>query len=199
MAFLVVHNPDWGFNWESQIFFPVLSLIGRLTASHHSSVPCRDASVLQSLLPLDSEKGTYWKFFSEVIIKKNNYSFTLIFRRNFCLLSKMNKRLWGCFGGVGLLWFFPLSFSGSHVSQCAHFFDIFALVHINCLALNKCQQSQSWKLAYLNIDYVSVYKIFLPSNKLFICAVCFRNWTEQIFLKIKDFKGETIEEKCPLT
>lgn len=58
MAFLVVRNPDWGFNWEPQIF-PVHSLIRKLTASHHSSVPSRDASVLQSHLPLDSEKGTY--------------------------------------------------------------------------------------------------------------------------------------------
>lgn len=49
----------------------------------------------------------------------------------------MNKSLLGLgFFGVGL-WFFPLSFSGSYVSQSAHFFDILALVHINFLAINK--------------------------------------------------------------
>lgn len=63
MAFLAVCNLDWGFNGESQIFFPAYSLIRKLRASHHSSVPCRDASVLQSYLHLHSEKGTYWKFF----------------------------------------------------------------------------------------------------------------------------------------
>jgi len=59
VAFLAVCNPDWGFNWESQIFFPAHSLIRKLTAYHHSSVPSRDASILQSRLPLDAEKGTY--------------------------------------------------------------------------------------------------------------------------------------------
>lgn len=72
--------------------------------------------------------------------------------------------------------FFTLFFSGSYVSQHAHFFDVLVLFHINCLALNKCQESLSLQLAYLNTDlYLSVYKVFLTSNKIFICAVCFRN------------------------
>jgi len=59
VAFLAVHNPDWDFSSKSQNFFPVHSLIRKLTASHHSSVPSKDASALQRNYLLDSEKGTY--------------------------------------------------------------------------------------------------------------------------------------------
>lgn len=63
MAFLAVHNPNWGFNCGSKIFFAVYSLIRKFPASHHSSVPSRDASVLQKDLLFNCEKNNLLKSF----------------------------------------------------------------------------------------------------------------------------------------
>lgn len=92
MAFLAVHNPDWDFSSKSQNFFPVHSLIRKLTASHHSSVPSKDASALQRNYLLDSEKGTYWNGTCD---NKNILLFFYldIHEKHLCLLSKMNLRL----------------------------------------------------------------------------------------------------------
>lgn len=43
------------------------------------------------------------------------------------------------------------------------------------------RQTQMLRVAILKVNlsehglYVSVYQVFLPSNKIFICVVCFRN------------------------
>lgn len=68
MAFLAVHNPNWRFNCESKIIFAVHSLIRKIPASHRSSVPSRDASVLQNDL-LTVGKKNLLESFSVVIIK----------------------------------------------------------------------------------------------------------------------------------
>lgn len=177
-------------------FLQFIILIGVLTGSHRSFLCIHwlessqlliihqyPAGMLSTAEPSSSWqcKRNLRKGFSEVIKKKKyNYSFSLIFRSNFCLsYQRWTRCFWVCFQGVGLLWFFPLSFSGPYVSRHAHFFNILALVHINCLALSKCWESQSWKLAYLNIEYMSLYiKFFLPPIK-YLCVVCFRNLTEK--------------------
>lgn len=153
----MVHNPDWGFNWESQIFFPVLSLIGRLTASHHSSVPCRDASVLQSPLPLDSEKGTYWKFFSEVIIIKKTIIFLPWYSGETSVYYQRWTRGFGVvFWGVGLLWFFPLSFSGSQCFSVCTFLWYFGF---GSYELSSSKQMPT----------VTILKVSLSEHRLCLC------------------------------
>lgn len=168
MAFLAVHNPEWGFNCESKVFFAVYSLIRKLPASHHSPVPSRDASVLQSNLPLNCEKKNLLKCFSVVIIKNTIKVWPWYPEETFVSPTKDNNRLLGYLWGPWVdLWGFSLFFWLLYFSASTFLcFGILAFVYINCLALNKCWESHSWKLTYLNMDYMSLcIKFFFPQIK----------------------------------
>lgn len=190
MAFLAVHNPDWSFNCESKVFFAVYSLIRKLPASHHSPVPSRDASVLQSNLPLNCEKKNLLKCFSVVIIKNTIKVWPWYPEETFVSPTKDNNRLLGYLRGSWVdLWGFSLFFWLLYFSASTF------LWYFGFCLYKLSSSKQMLRVTFLKVNlsehglYVSVYQVFLPSNKIFICVVCFRNWTEKVFLKSNDLKN----------